>query len=206
MKTLVYSKLMIEVESGFIITPEQEEKLIEGADFLGEKKFTDVYYDDEEYSLTTKDIWLRKRDDKFELKVSLNKSIEKRVSDQYEELDNETDILKYFGADTIRLFGDFLKERGYKPFCEITTMRRKYKKDGFNIDLDTVNFGYEILEIELMVSGSSKMDEATQSIIKFAEKHNITKEEEWGKVIEYVRRNNPEHFKALVDAKIIKQP
>lgn len=195
---------MFEVEKGFILTKEQEKNLIKNAEFLGEKKFTDIYYDDENYSLTTSDLWFRQRDGKFELKVPMNKSIEERISDQYEELEEDADILKYFGADINKSFEDFLNEKGYKPFCEITTIRKKYKKEGFNIDLDVVDFGYEIAEIELMTDDKSEMDKATQSIIQFAEKHNITKEEEWGKVIEYVRRNNPKHFQALIDAKVIK--
>lgn len=195
---------MIEVEKGFILNLEQEENLLMGAEFLGEKKFTDIYYDDKNYSLTTNDLWFRKRNGKFELKIPMNKPIKERVSDQYEELENDKDILKYFRADINKPFENFLHDKGLKPFCEITTTRRKYKKEGFNIDLDVVDFGYKIMEIELMTDDASKMDEATQYIIKFAKKHNITKEEEWGKVIEYIRRNNPKHFQALIDAKVIK--
>ena len=63
---------MIEVEKKFILTTEQEKSLIEGADFLGEKKFTDIYYDDEDFSLTKKDLWLRNREGRFELKIPKN--------------------------------------------------------------------------------------------------------------------------------------
>ena len=62
---------MIEIEKKFILTPEQEQALIKGADFIEEKEFTDIYYDDKILSLTTKDIWLRERAGKFELKVPL---------------------------------------------------------------------------------------------------------------------------------------
>jgi hypothetical protein len=34
---------MFEVEKKFILTPEQEKSLIEGAEVLGEKTFTDIY-------------------------------------------------------------------------------------------------------------------------------------------------------------------
>ena len=195
---------MIEVEKKFIFTPEQEKALIEGAEFLGEKKFTDVYYDDDNFSLTKKDIWLRGRDGKFELKLPMNESIENRISDQYRELDIEDDILAYFNARNIPV-KDFLTTSGYKPFCSVTTTRRKYKKDGFGIDLDIMDFGYTLAEIEYMTDDESKIKEATQSIIKYAQKYDIdTNAIIRGKVAEYLRLNNPTHFQALIDAKVIK--
>ena len=191
---------MIEVEKKFILTPEQEKSLIEGAEFLGEKQFTDIYYDDNNFSLTKKDIWLRERGSKFELKLPMNESLEKRVADQYRELDVEDDILDHFGVNGINI-KDFLIQKNYLPFCTITTTRRKYKKDGFVIDLDGMDFGYTLAEIELMIESESKIQEATQSIIQFAKKHNIdTNLVMGGKVMEYLRRKNPVHFHALIDA------
>ena len=105
---------MIEVEKGFILTPEQEKNLIEGTEFLGEKINTDVGYDDLHFSLTRKDIWLRSRNGKFELKIPMNTSIEERTSDQYEEIENENDILKYFGGQNM-LLKDFLNKKEIKP-------------------------------------------------------------------------------------------
>ncbi len=195
---------MIEVEKKFILTPEQEKALIEGAEFLGEKQFTDIYYDDSDFSLTTKDIWLRERGGKFELKLPMNESLENRVSDQYRELDVEDDILVYFGASGINI-KDFLIGRGYKPFCEITTTRKKYKKEGFGIDLDVMDFGYTIAEIEFMTDDEFEVRRVTQSIIQFAQKYNIdTTAVVRGKVAEFLRIKNPAHFQALINAKIIK--
>lgn len=196
---------MIEVEKKFILTKKQEKRLTEEAKFLGEKKFTDTYYDDLDFSLTIRDIWFRDRDRKFELKLPMNFSIEERISDQYEELENDKDILKYFNADINKTLNDFLTEKEYKPFCKITTIRKKYKKEGFNIDLDSTDFGYTNAEIEYMTDDVSKMEEITKSIIEFAKRHNMVSHGNiWGKVIEYVRRNNPKHFQALIDAKVIK--
>jgi len=198
---------MIEVEKKFILTPEQEKSLIEKAEFLGEKQFTDTYYDDENFSLTTKDIWLRERDGKYELKLPMNESLENRVSDQYRELDVEDDILAHFGARAGISIKDFLIEKEYKPFCEITTTRRKYKKEGFGIDLDVMDFGYTLAEIELMTDDESKIKEATHSIIQFAKDHGISPGAEIpirGKVVEFLRTKNPAHFQALIDAKVIR--
>jgi len=195
---------MIEVEKKFILTTEQEKSLIEGADFLGEKKFTDIYYDDEDFSLTKKDLWLRNREGRFELKIPMNESIEKRISDQYKELESDEEILKYFHVDTTASIKGFLVAKKYKQFCVVKTTRKKYKKEGFNIDLDIVDFGYTLAEIEYMISDESKIKEAIQAIIEFAKKHDIDSAEYIrGKVTEYLRRNNSKHFQALVDAKVI---
>jgi len=195
---------MIEVEKKFILTPEQEKSFIEGAEFLGEKQFTDIYYDDADFYLTTKDIWLRERGGKFELKLPMNESLEHRVSDQYRELDVEDDILAHFGARGISV-KDFLIEKGYKSFCEITTTRKKYKKEGFGIDLDVMDFDYTVAEIELMTNDDSKIKEATNRIVDFAKKHSIdTTVTVRGKVAEFLRLKSPAHFQALIDAKVIK--
>lgn len=194
---------MVEVEKKFILTPEQEKALIDGAEFLGERKNTDIGYDGPDFSLTKKDIWLRNRNGKFELKLPMNESIEERISDQYKELESDEEILAYFGADTSEPLADFLGKNGYVPILTIVTTRRKYKKEGFNIDLDAMDFGYNVAEIEYMAE-DDKVKEATNAIIEFAKKHNIdTESVVRGKAVEYLRRNSPKHFQALIDAKII---
>jgi adenylate cyclase class IV len=197
---------MIEVEKKFILNKEQEASLISGADFLGEKIFTDTYYDDSSYSLTKKDIWLRSRAGKFELKIPMNESIEIRILDRYKEFENDEEILKYFGASTNSNLIDVINEKGYKPFCKFTTTRKKYKKEGFNIDLDTADFGYNIAEIEFMTNDDLTLQQVTDSIIKFAEKHDIPSSgySVRGKVLKYLELNNREHLQALIDAKVIK--
>ena len=202
---LNYDKSMIEVEKKFILTPEQEKSLIEGAEFLGEKQFTDIYYDDKDFSLTTKDIWFRQRDGRFELKLPMNVSLEERVSDQYKEIEDEKEIKKYFNFNNDASLSDLLKEREYESFCIMTTIRKKYKKEDFGIDMDIVDFGYAIAEIEYMAQDNSNLQQATDKIIEFAKKHNLTFDElTRGKGSEYIRRNNPKHFQALIDVKVIK--
>lgn len=195
---------MIEIEKKFILTDEQQQLLIEGAEFLGEKIFTDTYFDDISYSLTTKDLWLRERSGRFELKVPMNVSIEERVSDQYKELETEEEIAKQLHLSKNNNFAEALKADGYIPFITITTTRKKYKKDGYNIDMDTVDFGYNIAEIEYMTDDECEIKEATDKIIEYARSHGLSEGIVRGKVVEYLRRNNPPHFQALIDAKVIK--
>ncbi len=195
---------MIEIEKKFILTEEQEKKLTEGADFLGEKSFTDTYFDKSDYSLTTKDLWLRLRDGKFELKVPMNMNIEERVSDQYRELETDKEIAEHLGLQIEQSLSESLKENGYNSFITIMTTRKKYKKDGYGLDLDIVDFGYNIAEIEYMTEDESKIKEVTQNIIEYARKYGLSEGVVRGKVAEYLRRNNPQHFQALIDSKVIK--
>lgn len=46
---------MIEVEKKFSLYPTDEERLTTGVEFIGEKIFTDIYYENDECSLTTSD-------------------------------------------------------------------------------------------------------------------------------------------------------
>jgi len=196
---------MIEVEKKFILTDEQEKRLLDGAEFLGEKNITDTYYDDTSYSLTRKDLWLRKRDASFELKIPMNVSIEERVNDCYRELETDKEIAAYLKLSEKKALAEALTENGYAPFVTIVTTRRKYKKDGYNIDLDSADFGYRIAEIECMVEAESEIHDTGQKIIQYAKTHGLSGDNAIrGKVAKYLERNNPAHLQALIEAKVVK--
>ena len=120
---------MIEVEKKFLISEKEIPELLEGAEFVSEKKFTDTYWDTPDYSLTTTDFWLRSRDSRFELKVPMLGG-GKRLVDQYEELDTDNQIANKLNLPVGNL-EDELRKANYSPFATITTLRKKYKKDGF---------------------------------------------------------------------------
>ena len=193
---------MIEVEKKFILTEDQEKRLVDGAEFLGEKKIVDAYYDDSRYSLTTKDTWLRRRNGKFELKVPMNEIMERRVSDQYRELETDEEIAAFLGLPAGKILSETLREKGYAPFLVLTTTRRKYRKDGFGIDLDSADFGYNVAELECIIDDKSKVRETTQKIIDYAKTYGFGEGVVRGKVCEFLRRKKPGHFQALVEAKI----
>ncbi len=194
---------MIEVEKNFILTEKQEKRLTDGAEFLGEKKIVDVYYDDLHYSLGIKDTWLRNRNGKFELKIPMNVIMEKRISDQYRELETDQEIAAYLKLTGGKSLPDVLRENGYAPFVTLVTTRRKYKKGGYGIDLDSVDFGYCIAEIELIIDDETKTQETTSKIIGYAKMHGIEGDTVRGKVAEYLRRNRREHFQVLLNAGVI---
>lgn len=196
---------MIEVEKKFSLATDDSSKLIAGAKSLGEKVFTDIYFDDESYSLTSKDKWLRLRDDNFELKLPMNNDLaaSRRDIDQYNELTDENKIRKALGIREGKDLKKDLAAKGFRPFCSLVTTRKKYKKGRFTIDLDEIDYGYGLGEIEVMVESKLKIPGALEEIDNFAEENGLNLTRVRGKVIEYLRRFKKEHYQALVDAGVI---
>ncbi|OGZ45752.1 MAG: hypothetical protein A3C84_00345 [Candidatus Ryanbacteria bacterium RIFCSPHIGHO2_02_FULL_48_12] len=191
---------MLEVEKKFELDDASQAKLLAGTSFVSEKTFTDTYFDTKDFSLTTKDIWLRDRGGRFELKVPLNDTWDKRVSDQYRELETDAEISEFLHLADDTALKEALHASRYMPFASIVTTRRKYRKDKFIIDIDVLDFGYQIAEIELMVKQESDIPVAVAEIIAFASAYGLRLGYVRGKVIEYIRRNNLEHLRALVAA------
>lgn len=194
---------MIEVEKKLKITPEQEKNLIAGAEFSEEQKLLNSYYDNKEYFLTKKDLWLRDRNGRFEMKTP----IAANHTGQYEELENDDEIKKAINFPEKTDLRQELEKRGYSPFYSCLTIRRKYKKEGFTIDLDLTYFDekttYEIAEIELLVNKKEEAAEAIVKIKNFAAQNGIPYDRARGKIIEFLKRYRPEHYEALIAAGII---
>lgn len=197
---------MIEVEKKFLLTDQDRERLIQSADFLNEKTFTDTYYDRADFALTSRDKWLRSRDGRFELKLPLHQGTD-RLADQYDELEDDASIKDALGFDGENNLADNLINNGYRPFATLTTTRRKYRKGDFIIDLDVIDFGsstYTIGEIEMMVTDKSEIEGAVERIVQFAGEQGLTIAPVRGKIIEYLKRINPDHYKALVEAGVVR--
>jgi len=191
---------MFEIEKNFNATKEQEEKLLRGAEFLGTKVFTDVYYDNKTYDITRQDIWLRSREGKFEAKVSIGEN--PGVGDRYNEIENDEEIKKLLHMESSGDLKELLEINNYTPFCVCKTARKKYKKEGFNIDIDAAEFKdgfkFEQMEVELMVEDESKAEEAAQKIVNFAKPYGL-QEVNTGKISSYLKSKRPEHYKVLAD-------
>ena len=179
-----------EVEKKFSLEGVNIPRLIEGAELLSEKTFTDVYFDDENYAITKKDMWLRKRGDSFELKVPFNDGVGalSRKLDQYKEITDEERIKEVLGIVDEGRLADCLKRRDINPFASITTTRRKYKKGEFTLDIDQMDFGYAIGEIELLVGSEFQTQQALEKILIFAKENDIALQPVLGKVAEYLKR------------------
>ncbi len=194
---------MIEVEKKFALSPEDEKRLTDGAEFLKEKTFTDVYYDTPDYALTRKDWWLRSRDGRLELKISKNNGkIEERSVDHYEEIGNDEEIKRVLGLNDEEDLDRALKSRHIVPCGSVTTRRRKFKKGDFLIDLDETDFGYAIAEIELMVPEGNAKD-AEDRIVAFALDHGLALGHVRGKILKLLEKQNPAHVQALIDAGVV---
>ena len=192
---------MIEIEKKFKLTSREIEHLAAGGTLLGEKQITDTYYDNSTYDLTRSDMWLRRRNGQFELKLPLGGK--KSSVYTYDELEDEDSIRKALKLSADQSLADTLESAGYVPFCTCQTTRTKYKIGEFGLDVDVADFGdftYELAEIELMAEDGEGAPEAERKILEFAKNHNLSTGEIRGKIIEYLARRNPKHFEALKKA------
>lgn len=196
---------MIEVERKFLLHEGDKERLIKDAFFESQKKIHDTYYDRADYSLTTSDRWLRNRNGVFELKISVNtvKVQGQRQADQYQEITDEKTIREVLDIPVRNDFIEDLAAAGYAPYGSWVTTRTEYKKDGFIIDFDEVDFGLSAIEIERLVEDESLVPAATEEILAFAKAHQLSFDVIPGKNTEYLRRFKPDHYQALITAGII---
>jgi adenylate cyclase class IV len=198
---------MFEVEKKFILSQGEIERLIEGAEFLGERVYTDIYYDNEKLSLSTNDMYLRSRNGKFDLKIPKHTD-GGEMNQRYQEVEEEENLRQIFGVVKQGSFLEDILEFGYASFCELKTTRRKFKKEGFVIDLDLVeaqDFGVSIVEIERMVETEAEMPKALLAIENFAKRNGLKSRSVNGKVRAYLKIKKPAHFQAMVDAGVIKE-
>lgn len=196
---------MIEVEKKFQVESDAvKERLLEGAAFVGESTITDSYYDKDNYQLTSKDKWLRLRNGKWELKISMSTTPQsRRQAEQYDEIVNEKEIRKALQLPVAGTLAQDIETAGYRPFLTVVTTRRKYTSGLFTIDLDEMDFGYSVGEIELMVEKQEDAPAAVQKIIDFTTSRGIKIFHTRGKIIEYLYRFRPEHYQALVNAGVL---
>ncbi len=195
---------MIEVENRFLLTEENKGKLIDDAEFVGEETFTDIYYDTADASIMKRDMWLRFRNGKFEMKLPLNeKSVLQRKSNKYKEIETEEEIRMVLGLPLNGDFTEVLEEKGYSPVLEIETTRKKYKKGEFVIVFDITNLGFSIGEIEIVVENESEIETASDRIIDFAERQGIELVSTEGKVLECLKINRPELYRAITESGLV---
>jgi len=191
---------MIEIEKKFQLSQTELARLLVGAKPLRGKRFSDTYYDSADLRLTTRDIWLRSRDGVFELKVPLRTDKNRNKTDVYREIITEPEITKELSLPTSRSFSESLKLAGLQPFCTIVTERKKYKRGDFAIDIDRADFGYQVTEIELEAPSAAEIKQTEKKILDFAKSLGFSTGPLNGKVCEWIMRNNPAHYEALVKA------
>lgn len=189
---------MIEVEKKFSLTEEQTKRIEKTADFVKEIKNTDVYYDTADYSLLKKDIWLRNRDGVFEVKIPPQNN--PGSINVYEEITNQNEILKRLEIRKLSdNFEENLKLNGFIVLLKLITQRRKFKIKEFNIDIDKVDYGYTICEIEKMVEKEDEVERASEEIFKLAKSLGLEIKKIRGKCLEYFYRFNKPVYQIIED-------
>lgn len=197
----------IEVEKKVKLDPHHIEQIEEKGIFVKEVQFKDTYFDRADFYLTTRNIWLRKRDHQFELKVGVKKA--NGLIDRYEEITDEQKILTHlnlpsnFSENILDTFSD----AGIIPFSSFTTQRKSYILGEFSIDIDIANFGdlmYRVAEFELLVSSIDQIKEAEEKIKNILLQMKI----DFSIVIPakltyYLYHKWQEHYKALIDNRVI---
>lgn len=204
--------MAIEIEKKFLLSEQDEQRLLAGAELVAEKSIDDAYYDTADYSLTLRDHWLRQRGERFELKVPLiaGENAAAAVANQYYELETDNEIREAIDLplSDASLAVD-LATHGYTPFISAHTQRRSYKKDGFTIDVDRVtydnsDFTYAISEIELLVDDEADAPGAVEKIVAYAKERGLrTDQAVIGKVGAYLELERPEHYQKFVEGGVL---
>ncbi len=184
---------MIEVEKKFQPTEEQNKKLLEGATLISHKEVVDVYYDTPSFEFAKKGMYLRNRDNSWELKIYLPSSGDDEAA---EEIVDENQILKSLGYETYQNFQDFSSQE-LQILGKILTDRKKYHKEGFILDFDETDFGMKKLDIELQVSERDQIPEANKKILDFINTFGMQEVKLPLKPVAYLEKMRPEIYKQI---------
>jgi thiamine-triphosphatase len=195
---------MIEVEIKFILGASPPPSFISQARFQSDNTFTDTYYDDKDYSLTTQNRWLRARDSHFELKMPLHGTRNDKVAvTRFQEYTDEEKIRSILGIQRRAHLRDDIQNQGYQPFASFTTIRKIYQLEGFTVVLDETDFGYRVGEIEIMVEKKSDLSRAQKKLESFLSRHGIQQKPVRTKVAEYLKGKRYHHYRRLATAGIV---
>lgn len=204
-----------------------------GGSEIGSVAFTDTYYDTPECSLTSNDVWLRRRDDAWEIKVPIagdarrsggERTVFREVEgaagclDELEKVLGTGDAEVSSGtkrdesereseresADELRL-QRFAASKAVAPFASFATTRAKFSMDGASIDVDSASFGHTVVEVEVLCGDATEVPAAEEKVRAVAAKLALTDVGATGGKLEtYLRKNCPKHLEALVANGILK--
>ncbi len=190
---------MIEVEKKFQPTKEQLEKLLDGGVFVGEKQLADIYYDLPDFSYFKQNIRIRNRNGVWELKANIKTDDPNQMSVS-KEVTTESEIIEILGFDSDTKLVDLVKSK-FKELFTIRNHRKTYTKDEFTIDVDSLDIGYDLCEIELLVDDEIKIKDAETKIISFVEKYGLEIKDLPSKRALYFQKFYPEAYKKITSEK-----
>ncbi|KAJ7365083.1 hypothetical protein OS493_007729 [Desmophyllum pertusum] len=202
-------RFKFEVESKFRVPPDFKGLLEKkGAKLLQQTQFTDVYFDAPNHELSLTGRWLRKRDEKWELKIQklkhdLRVESNREIENEGEIVNELVEILKAQCGNVDRgctSVEELVQSTCCKQIACFTTRRTVYEMpNGVIIDLDQASFGYEVGELEVVVPSEKDIDLAKETIKKTARLLGIEcRIAVPGKLEEYISQNCRSHYEQLV--------
>ena len=213
----------LEVECKFRMTPTLQQHLTSTKVPCTTKTFTDVYFDTTDHAYTTKDIWIRQRGDKFELKYPAPSGHSGGVR-SYLELTSDRDILNYLHLvdhEHLPLLA-VLRKHNFIAFSSITTTRTTYqmslpvtKRKGlhhFKLDIDSAvlecngaTSTYDVAELELVTT--VPLFSPVKAIHDIMDQLKIDKscldQSLNGKLVEALLRHDRQHYNQLAHHGIV---
>ncbi|XP_034998228.1 thiamine-triphosphatase isoform X2 [Hippoglossus stenolepis] len=217
--------MSLEVERKFICDADTLKTLEElGAVCVGQQQFLDQYFDNPQFDLTLRDMWLRKRKGCWELKcpaeeTSGEQSRAAALCTRYKEIitlheiqlrvaEVIPDVCEDRDAETASSHQDesWLSRRNLACFAEFTTVRQSFnlEEGGVQIDLDQADFGYHVGELEVVVPEGGDVQAALEKIERTAQKLGLTGDQRVeGKMTIFLKRYHPEHYAKLLSAHIL---
>jgi adenylate cyclase class IV len=193
--------MLTEVEKKYPVTEEGcKDGLLQEAEFVSEKEHTDVYYDTADSSLLRRDVFLRRREGTWELKVGKPGSGQDGVR-QYDEPGTDAEIREALSLGPEGTLEEAIAAAGFAPFVTIETRRRKYKLGDFTIDFDHSTYPqgdtFDMTEVELLADDRTV---GKQRLLEFQDQYWLPADAEMrGKVQEYCFRHDPERWAIFVE-------
>ncbi|MBN2478669.1 MAG: CYTH domain-containing protein [Parachlamydiales bacterium] len=198
---------MIEIEKKVSLSDSQIERIKKEAIFLKETKIVDTYYDTKDFLYTLKNIWIRKRDSQFELKVGLKN--EKYIIDRYREIVDKKKINEFLNFPIEIDIEENFKNNQISPFFSFVTYRTKYKLEDIFIDLDIAikdDLKCIVGEFEIIVQDEKEIPIAENKLNDLTKKFDIDPNKRaLSKLSYFLKMNNKNHFNNLVKANVIKE-
>lgn len=202
---------MFEIERQCAYDHEICEKIITDSQFIKETKNHDIYYDTDDFKLTSQDAWLRKRNGEFQIKVVEGKGepCGKRKFSKYKEITDEQEICAWLKIENQALSDKVLQVLGYIPFLDYEMNRNVYQQGEITMCVDVAYYKedldnpFKMFEVEIEVESQGQMGEAQQKMEEFFEKYNFEYQPIYGKVFHYIHKYCPEQYLVMKNAGVM---
>ena len=212
------SKPHLEIECKFRMTAALQQYLDHRQLQPSIKTFTDIYFDTSEYYYTQRDIWIRQRGNKFEIKYPAPQGHNGGIR-SYLELTADQDILNFLHiVDNEQLpMSAVFHRNGLTAFAQITTTRATYNvtlpittsptnQHVFKLDIDSAVLecqgaisNYDVAELELAhpTEGMTTLDIFHDIMNQLSIDSNCLQQSLNGKLVEALLRHNKPHYDLL---------